>query len=108
MKVYKVTVNALQEGSHFPLYHDYDKLGENECCEWHDSLDLQLLRFNNVRITEKVDKGTTIECFLFMADIPKKGYKLYREEHEKEGYSEIAEQYINYNWTIVTSKKFKI
>jgi hypothetical protein len=108
MIVYKVTANALEEGSHFPLYYDYGTLGENECCEWHESLDLQLLRFNNIRITEKVDRGTTIECSLFMAKLPKKEYKRYREEYEKEGYSEIAENSINYDWTIVTSKKFKL
>ena len=43
-----------------------------------------------------------------MAELPKKEYKKYRKEYDKEGYSEIAENSIDYNWTIVTSKKFKI
>ena len=107
MRVYKVTSNILYLGSHFPLDHNYGKLGESECCEWHESLDLQLLRFNNINIIEHVDKGETIENFLYMAEIPKKAYKLYREEHDREGYSEIAEMYINYDWIEIINKKYK-
>ena len=43
-----------------------------------------------------------------MAKLPKKEYKKYRKEYEKEGYSEIAENSINYDWTIITSKKYKL
>lgn len=107
MKVYMLTVNILYKGGHFPLGHNYGKMGESTCCEWHESLDLQLARFNNVKITEDLDKEDTVENFLYMADIPKKGYKKYREEFDREGYSEIAEEYINYDWKVVTSKKYK-
>ena len=106
MKVYMITSNILHLGGHFPLDHNYGKLGESGCMEWHESLDLQLLRFNNIRILEDVE-GETIENVLFMAEMPKKAYKKYRKEFEKEGYSEIAEMYINYDWIEITSKKFK-
>jgi hypothetical protein len=103
-----ITSNVLHLGGHFSLDHDYGKLGESGCGEWHESLDLQLLRFNNINITEHVDKGETIENFLFMGEMPKKAYKQYRKEYDKEGYSEIAECYINYNWVEIASKKYKV
>lgn len=108
MIVYKITSNILFNGGHFPLEFNFGKMGEVDWFEWHESLDLQLARFNNIKITEKIDKGETIENFLFMAEIPKKEYKRYRKEYDKEGYSEIAENHINYDWTIVAVKKFKI
>ena len=39
--------------------------------------------------------------------MPKKAYKQYRREHDLEGYSEIAESYIDYDWTEIASKKLK-
>ena len=108
MKVFKVTADILHDEQNFPVDFNCGAFGEGDSLEWHESLDLQLAKFNNVKVTEKVDKGTVIECCLFMGKLPKKEYKKYRKEHEKEGYSEIAENNIDYDWTIITSKKFKL
>ena len=108
MRVFKITADIFYDGQYFPVDFNCGAFGEGDSLEWHESLDLQLVRFNNIKISKKVNKGTVIECFLFMAKLPKKEYKKYRKEYEKEGYSEIAENSINYDWTIITSKKFKI
>jgi hypothetical protein len=106
MKVYKITANILHQEQHFPIEFSCKGIGLGDALEWHESLDLMLLKYNNIQITEQTETNI-FECFLFMADIPKKQYKKYRKEYDLEGYSQIAENYIDYNWDIVTSKKIK-
>ena len=109
MIVYKIQANILYQEQHFPIGINCGAFGDGGILEWHESLDLKLAQFNNIKVIDKdAEKGNIIECFLFMAKLPKKEYKKYRNEYELEGYSEIAEEYINYDWTIVTSKKFKL
>lgn len=108
MIVYKIQVNQLYEGQHCPLDFNCGAFGDGGILEWHKNLDLKLAQFNNIKVVDKnAEKRDVVECFLFMAKLPKKEYKKYRKEYDKEGYSEIAEDFINYDWTIVTSKKFK-
>lgn len=109
MIVYKIQVNQLYEEQHCPLNFNCGVFGDGGILEWHESLDFKLAQFNHIVIDdEQVTKGDVIECFLFMAELPKKEYKKYRKEYDKDGYSEIAEHSIDYNWTIVTSKKQKL
>lgn len=109
MKVYKIQVNQLYDGQHFPLTFNCGAFGDGGILEWNESLDFKLAQFNHIVIDdEQVVKGDIIECFLFMAELPKKIYKGYRKEYDKEGYSEIAETHINYDWIEVTSKKYKL
>jgi hypothetical protein len=106
MIVYIIQSNVLYKGGHYPTDFTCEPFGESGCLEWHKSLDLMLAKYNNIKFLEDV-KGETTECFLFMAELPKRNYKAYRKEYDKEGYSEIAENFIDYNWTIIASKKQK-
>ena len=106
MKVYKVTANILFDKQHFPINFSCEPFGNGDALEWHESLDLILSKFNNISVLEDC-KGEVVECNIFMAKMPKKAYNQYRREHDLEGYSEIAESYINYDWIEIASKKLK-
>lgn len=69
MKVFKVTADILHDEQNFPVDFNCGAFGEGDSLEWHESLDLQLAKFNNVKVTENN---------------------------------------IDYDWTIITSKKFKL
>ena len=107
MKVFKVTANILYLGGHFPIDFTCEPFGEGDALEWNKSLDLMLAKYNNIKLLEG-EKGDIVECFLFAANLPKKVYNIYRDECEREGYSEIAEGVINYDWDILLSKKIKL
>lgn len=83
-----------------------EPFGNGDALEWHESLDLILARYNNIKIEEDVEREV-IECIIFMAQMPRKAYKQYRREYDLEGYSEIAESYIDYDWIEIVSKKLK-
>lgn len=64
---------------------------KGDSLEWHESLDLQLVRFNNIKISKKlIIKELLLNVFIYGKSCRKKNIKV-RKEYEKEGYSEIAE-----------------
>ena len=54
MRVFKITADIFYDGQHFPVDFNCGAFGEGDSLEWHESLDLQLVRFNNIKISKKV------------------------------------------------------